>query len=156
MQEASCSFRRGAACVNIAFSPSPAGGFDRLITRLPDADRDDEGLAEDAPRAGAQLEAVSIPRIGPNEVLVRVRAASICGTDLHIYAWDPWSASRVKPPLTFGHEFCGTVERVGEEVTGVAPGDFVSAEMHVNCGRCHQCRVGQPHVCQNLKIIGID
>jgi len=115
-----------------------------------------KALRKMRPERGAQLEAVSIPRIGPNEVLVCVRAASICGTDLHIYAWDPWSASRVKPPLTFGHEFCGTVERVGEEVTGVAPGDFVSAEMHVNCGRCHQCRVGQPHVCQNLKIIGID
>ncbi len=105
---------------------------------------------------GAQLEAVSIPAIGPSEVLVRVRAASICGTDLHIYAWDPWSASRIKPPLTFGHEFCGTVHRIGAEVTGVAPGDFVSAEMHISCGRCHQCRVGQRHVCQNLKIIGID
>ncbi len=108
------------------------------------------------PERGAQLEAVSIPAIGPSEVLVRVRAASICGTDLHIYAWDPWSASRVKPPLTFGHEFCGTVERVGEEVTAVAPGDFVSAEMHLNCGHCHQCRVGQLHLCQSLKIIGID
>jgi len=115
-----------------------------------------KALRKMRPERGAQLEAVSIPTIGPNEVLVRVRAASICGTDLHIYAWDPWSASRVKPPLTFGHEFCGTVERVGKEVNGVAPGDFVSAEMHVNCGRCHQCRVGQPHVCQNLKIIGID
>ena len=108
------------------------------------------------PERGAQLETVSIPTISPNEVLARVRAASICGTDLHIYAWDPWSASRIKPPVTFGHEFCGTVERVGEEVTAVAPGDFVSAEMHVNCGHCQQCRVGQPHVCQNLKIIGID
>ncbi len=108
------------------------------------------------PERGAQLEAVSVPSIGANEVLVRVRAASICGTDLHIYAWDPWSASRIKPPLTFGHEFCGTVERVGEEVTAVAPGDFVSAEMHVNCGHCHQCHIGQPHICQNLKIIGID
>jgi len=87
---------------------------------------------------------------------VRVRAASICGTDLHIYAWDPWSASRIKPPVTFGHEFCGTVERVGEEVTAVTPGDFVSAEMHLNCGHCHQCRVGQLHLCQSLRIIGID
>lgn len=108
------------------------------------------------PERGAQLEAVAIPTIGPREVLVRVRAASICGTDLHIYAWDTWSASRIKPPLTFGHEFCGTVERVGEEVAAVAPGDFISAEMHVNCGHCHQCRVGQPHICQNVKILGID
>jgi len=115
-----------------------------------------KALRKTRPGRGAELQTVSIPTIGPNEALVRVRAASICGTDLHIYAWDPWSASRIKPPLTFGHEFCGTVERVGEEVTAVAPGDFVSAEMHINCGHCHQCRVSQPHVCQNLKIIGID
>jgi threonine 3-dehydrogenase len=115
-----------------------------------------KALRKVRPERGAQLEAVPIPTIGPNEVLVGVRAASICGTDLHIYAWDPWSASRVKPPLTFGHEFCGTVEHVGEEVTSVAPGDFVSAEMHLNCGLCRQCRVGQLHLCQNLRIIGID
>ncbi len=115
-----------------------------------------KALRKMRPEQGAQLEAVAIPKIGPADVLVRVRAASICGTDLHIYAWDKWSASRIKPPMTFGHEFCGTVERIGEEVEGVAPGDFVSAEMHVNCGHCHQCRNGQPHVCQNLKIIGID
>ncbi len=115
-----------------------------------------KALRKILPAQGAQLEAVPIPSVGPSEVLVRVRAASICGTDLHIYTWDQWSASRIRPPVTFGHEFCGTVEKIGEEVVGVAPGDFVSAEMHVNCGRCHQCRVGQPHVCRNLRIIGID
>jgi threonine 3-dehydrogenase len=108
------------------------------------------------PEAGAQIERVEIPRVGPGDALVRVRAASICGTDLHIYQWDRWSASRLKPPVTFGHEFCGVVETVGDEVQGVRPGDFVSAEMHVNCGHCRQCRLGQPHICQNLKIIGID
>ena len=108
------------------------------------------------PEAGAQIEQVEIPRIGPGDALVRVRAASICGTDLHIFKWDPWSASRLKPPVTFGHEFCGTVEQVGAGVDGVAPGDFVSAEMHLNCGHCRQCRLGQPHICKNLKIIGID
>jgi threonine 3-dehydrogenase len=113
-------------------------------------------LRKTRPGRGAELENVSVPAIGPTDVLVRVQAASICGTDLHIYAWDPWSASRIKPPLTFGHEFCGTVERVGEEVTAVIPGDFVSAEMHVSCGHCHQCRAGQSHVCRNLRIIGID
>ena len=87
---------------------------------------------------------------------MRVSAASICGTDLHIYGWDRWSQGRIKPPVTLGHEFCGVVERVGEEVTAVKQGDFVSAEMHVNCGHCHQCRLGEAHICQNLKIIGID
>src|SRR5436190_19580391 len=115
-----------------------------------------KALRKISPTPGAVMEAVAIPEIGPNEVLVRVRTASICGTDLHIYEWDPWSASRIHPPMTFGHEFCGTVERIGEEVIGIAPGDFVTAEMHVACGRCRQCRVGQAHVCQNLSILGID
>jgi threonine 3-dehydrogenase len=105
---------------------------------------------------GLQMETVAVPSIGPRDVLVRVKAASICGTDLHIYGWDRWSQGRIKPPLTLGHEFCGVVERIGKEVEAVKVGDFVSAEMHVNCGHCHQCRLGEAHICQNLKIIGID
>lgn len=105
---------------------------------------------------GLSMESAPVPEIGAADVLVRVKAASICGTDLHIYGWDRWSQGRIKPPLTLGHEFCGIVERVGEEVTAVKPGDFVSAEMHVNCGHCHQCRLGEAHICQNLRIIGID
>jgi threonine 3-dehydrogenase len=89
-------------------------------------------------------------------VLVRVKAASICGTDLHIYGWDHWSAKRVKPPVTIGHEFCGMVEREGKEVTQVKAGDFVSAEMHVSCGHRHQCRMGQTHICQKVRVLGID
>jgi threonine 3-dehydrogenase len=115
-----------------------------------------KALRKARPQRGAELESVSIPAIGPTDALVRVRAASICGTDLHIYGWDRWSASRIHPPMTFGHEFCGTIEKVGDEVASVQPGDFVSAEMHVNCGHCRACRMGQPHVCQNVKIIGID
>ena len=105
---------------------------------------------------GLSLERVGVPEIGPTDALVGVRAASICGTDLHIFGWDRWSASRIKPPVTLGHEFCGVVEKLGNEARGLHVGDFVSAEMHVNCGYCHQCRVGQPHICQNLEIIGID
>ncbi len=105
---------------------------------------------------GLEIAEVAVPTIGPTDVLVRVSAASICGTDLHIYGWDRWSQGRIKPPVTLGHEFCGVVERAGEEVTAVKQGDFVSAEMHVNCGHCHQCRLGEAHICQNLKIIGID
>jgi threonine 3-dehydrogenase len=105
---------------------------------------------------GLSMESAPVPAIGAADVLVRVKTASICGTDLHIYGWDRWSQGRIKPPLTLGHEFCGVVERVGEEVTAVKVGDFVSAEMHVNCGHCHQCRLGEAHICQNLRIIGID
>ncbi len=115
-----------------------------------------KALRKTAAGKGLQLETVAVPSVGPGDVLVRVNAASICGTDLHIYGWDRWSQGRIKPPVTLGHEFCGVVERVGEEVSAVKTGDFVSAEMHVNCGHCHQCRLGEAHICQNLRIIGID
>jgi len=105
---------------------------------------------------GLQIESVPVPEVGHGDVLVRVKAASICGTDLHIYGWDRWSQGRIKPPVTLGHEFCGVVERVGAEVTAVRPGDFVSAEMHVNCGHCHQCRLGEAHICQKVRVLGID
>src|SRR5258705_8651036 len=105
---------------------------------------------------GLQMDSVGVPLIGPTDVLVRVRVARICGADLHIYGWDRWSQGRIKPPVTVGDEFCGVVERTGDEVTAVKAGDFVSAEMHVNCGHCHQCRLGEAHICQNLRIIGID
>jgi threonine 3-dehydrogenase len=115
-----------------------------------------KALRKMQPAKGLQMDTVAVPAIGQTDVLVRVKTASICGTDLHIYGWDRWSQGRIKPPLTLGHEFCGVVERVGDEVTAVKPGDFVSAEMHVNCGHCHQCRLGEAHICQNLRIIGID
>jgi threonine 3-dehydrogenase len=105
---------------------------------------------------GLSLETVPVPEVGHGDVLVRVKAASICGTDLHIYGWDRWSQGRLKPPVTLGHEFCGVVERVGDDVTSVHAGDFVSAEMHVSCGHCHQCRLGEAHICQNVRVIGID
>jgi len=110
--------------------------------------------AEPAP--GADLRNVKVPEIGLTDVLVKVKVASVCGTDLHIYNWDPWAQHRIHPPLIPGHEFCGEVAAVGAEVTTVKEGDFVSAEMHVNCGKCYQCRTGEGHICQNVKIIGVD
>ncbi len=115
-----------------------------------------KALRKMQPARGLQMDTVAVPALGPTDVLVRVKTASICGTDLHIYGWDRWSQGRIKPPVTLGHEFCGTIERMGDEVAAVKPGDFVSAEMHVNCGHCQQCRLGQGHICQNLRIIGID
>ena len=105
---------------------------------------------------GSELRAVPRPEVGPGDVLVKVQVASICGTDLHIYEWDAWAQKRIRPPLVPGHEFCGTVAAIGREVTSVKEGDFVSAEMHVNCGKCLQCRTGEAHICQNVKIIGVD
>ncbi len=99
---------------------------------------------------------VPIPKIGPTEALVRVKIASICGTDLHIFDWDEWSQHRIRPPLIQGHEMAGEVERIGGEVTSVGKGDYVSFEGHIACGQCYECRTGQAHVCRNLRIMGID
>src|SRR5689334_7996684 len=108
------------------------------------------------PKPGAEIREVKIPAFGRTDVLVKVKVASICGTDLHIYEWDRWAANRIHPPLIPGHEFCGEVVAYGDEVTSVKEGDFVSAEMHVACGKCLQCRTGDAHICQNVKIIGVD
>jgi len=105
---------------------------------------------------GAEIREVKIPSYGRTDVLVKVKAASICGTDLHIYEWDRWAQGRIHPPLIPGHEFCGEVVAFGDEVTSVREGDFVSAEMHVACGKCLLCRTGEAHICQNVKIIGVD
>jgi threonine 3-dehydrogenase len=105
---------------------------------------------------GIELREVPVPAPGPGEVLVRVLAASVCGTDLHIYNWDPWAQGRIKPPLIPGHEFSGVVAGVGRGVTVVKEGDPVSAEMHVACGKCLQCRIGQEHICQHVRILGVD
>jgi len=109
--------------------------------------RPEKGLTVcDAPR----------PSPGPEDVLVYVEAASLCGTDLHIWNWDEWSQRRIKPPLTLGHEFCGTIVDVGEKVRTAAVGDYVSAESHVTCGMCYQCRTGQAHMCPKTEILGVD
>src|SRR5207247_4191802 len=115
-------------------------------------------LAVVKPKAatGAEIREVKVPGFGRTDVLVRVKVASICGTDLHIYEWDRWAQNRIHPPLIPGHEFCGEVVAYGDEVTSVKEGDFVSAEMHVACGKCLQCRTGDAHICQNVKIIGVD
>jgi threonine 3-dehydrogenase len=107
-------------------------------------------------KPGIEIRDVAIPQIGPADVLVKVKVASICGTDLHIYNWDRWAQGRIHPPLIPGHEFCGEVVAYGNEVTSVKEGDFVSAEMHVACGKCLQCRTGEAHICQFVKIIGVD
>lgn len=105
---------------------------------------------------GATIALVDIPQIGPRDVLVQVKAASICGTDVHIYEWDAWAQSRMQLPRIFGHEFAGEVVEVGREVKTLVPGDFVAAETHITCGHCYQCRTGQANVCQNVQIIGVD
>jgi threonine 3-dehydrogenase len=114
-------------------------------------------LRKVAPEAGAELVEIGVPAPGPGEVLIQVEAASICGTDLHIYQWDPWAAGRIKHlPMTFGHEVAGRIASLGPEVHHLRPGVFVSAEGHVFCGFCPPCRSGRAHICENLRILGVD
>ncbi|MEJ5229872.1 MAG: L-threonine 3-dehydrogenase [Pseudothermotoga sp.] len=94
--------------------------------------------------------------LSPTDVLVKVRRASICGSDLHIYRWDDWAKSHIKPPMIIGHEFAGTVVKVGEAVNTVRVGDFVAAETHIPCQRCYQCKTGRMHICKDMKILGVD
>jgi len=106
---------------------------------------------------GASLVEVQIPSPREDEVLVRVHGASICGTDLHIYEWNEWADKRIpRLPMTFGHEVAGTVEAVGEEVHHLKPGEFVAAETHIACGHCSTCQTGRAHICENLRILGVD
>jgi threonine 3-dehydrogenase len=113
-------------------------------------------LVKPRPGRGFEIKTVPVPTPGPHDVLVQVAGGGICGTDLHIYRWDPWAASRIRTPRVIGHEFCGTVAAVGAAVSEVALGDRIAAESHVVCGRCHRCRHGESHICERLEIIGID
>ena len=113
-------------------------------------------IAKTSPSPGAEKVVVPIPQPGRGEVLIKVRATAICGTDVHIYEWDQWSQGRVVTPRIFGHEFCGDVVEVGEGVSKVKVGQFVSAETHTACGHCFYCLTGQAHICREAKIVGID
>lgn len=108
------------------------------------------------PGPGVVKAEVPIPRIGPREVLIKVLTTAICGTDVHIYNWDEWSAGRIKPPRIPGHEFYGEVVETGKDVTMAKVGEMVSVEGHFTCGQCYFCRTGQGHICQNVQIVGID
>ncbi|TLY23253.1 MAG: L-threonine 3-dehydrogenase [Nitrospirae bacterium] len=105
---------------------------------------------------GLELLDVPKPSAGPGEVVVRVLATSLCGTDNHIYRWDEWAQGRIHPPRIIGHELCGEVVEAGPGVAAVAVGDYVAAESHITCAVCFQCRTGNAHVCKNYRILGID
>ena len=109
-------------------------------------------------REGTEVLEVPVPVPGPGEVLLKVLATAVCGTDRHIYDWDPSIQHRVTPPRVTGHEFCGEIAAFGPqgERPSLAIGDYVSAEMHVTCGHCRPCRKGERHVCQNTRILGLD
>jgi threonine 3-dehydrogenase len=105
---------------------------------------------------GFSLAEVPDPEPQDGEVVLRVEAASVCGTDLHLYDWNPWAASRVQPPRVMGHEMGGVVESVGSGADGVKVGARVAVESHIVCGHCPECRRGDFHVCANTRILGVD
>ncbi|HMK73720.1 MAG TPA: L-threonine 3-dehydrogenase [Myxococcaceae bacterium] len=104
---------------------------------------------------GIWMQEVPVPEPGPNDLLIRVRRASICGTDIHIFNWDEWSQRTVPVPLVIGHEFMGEVAAVGSAVTGFSVGERVSAEGHITCGHCRNCRAGKRHLCRNTVGVGV-
>ena len=113
-------------------------------------------VRKERPAPGLDLVEVPVPAIRPDEVLVRVEAASVCGTDLHIYNWDDWARQRIRPPLVLGHELAGTVVEAGPLVRNALVGDYFSAESHVTCGVCFHCRTGRAHMCEQTRILGVD
>jgi threonine 3-dehydrogenase len=112
-------------------------------------------LVKTAPGPGLSLETVPDPGIGINDVLIRVRKTGICGTDLHIESWDAWAAKTIDPPLVAGHEFVGEIVEVGSNVADFHPGDVVSGEGHVTCGRCRHCMAGRRHLCAHTVGLGV-
>ncbi len=112
-------------------------------------------LVKSRAEPGIWMADVPRPAIGPNDLLVRVRATSICGTDLHIWKWDAWAQETIRIPRVIGHEFMGEVVEVGSEVAGFERGQRVAVEGHVTCGHCRNCRAGRRHLCRNTEGIGI-
>jgi threonine 3-dehydrogenase len=115
-----------------------------------------KALVKETAAPGFKLKDVPEPTIRDDEVLIRVRRAGVCGTDVHIYEWDEWARGRCHPPFIVGHEFAGDVSRVGSLVTDVHVGDRVTAEGHIVDGRCLLCRTGNAHACPYTKVIGVD
>ncbi len=115
-----------------------------------------QAIVKEKRAPGLTVKSVPKPAPGPGEVLIAVRHAGVCGTDLHIADWNPWAQGRIKPPIIVGHEFAGEIESVGDGVTGLRAGHLVTAEGHIVCGHCLQCRTGNSHICQNTRIIGVD
>jgi threonine 3-dehydrogenase len=110
--------------------------------------------AEAAP--GIWMRDIEPPRVGHNDVLIRMKKTAICGTDIHIYNWDAWAQKTIPVPMQVGHEYCGEIVEIGSEVVGFAPGDRVSGEGHITCGHCRNCRAGRRHLCRNTVGVGVN
>jgi threonine 3-dehydrogenase len=115
-----------------------------------------KALGKTEAKPGIELLDWPEPECGPNDAVIRVRRTSICGTDLHIRAWDEWARATIPVPMPVGHEFFGVVEAVGREVRGLRAGERVSGEGHVTCGHCRNCRAGRRHLCRNTEGLGVN
>lgn len=115
-----------------------------------------QALVKNRAERGLWLEEVPVPEIGINDVLIRVRQTGICGTDVHIYQWDEWAQQTIPVPMAIGHEFVGEIVEVGSNVSDFHPGDLVSGEGHVVCGRCRNCLAGRRHLCANTLGVGVN
>jgi threonine 3-dehydrogenase len=105
---------------------------------------------------GIWMRDIEPPRVGHNDVLIRMKKTAICGTDIHIYNWDAWAQKTIPVPMQVGHEYCGEIVEIGSEVAGFAPGDRVSGEGHITCGHCRNCRAGRRHLCRNTVGVGVN
>jgi threonine 3-dehydrogenase len=115
-----------------------------------------KALVKSKPEPGLWLQEISIPEAGPHDVLIKILKTSICGTDLHIYNWNEWSQNTINVPMTIGHEFVGVIKDIGEHVKDFKPGDIVSGEGHLVCGRCRNCLAGRRHLCPHTQGIGVN
>ena len=113
-------------------------------------------IVKQKPEPGIWMDQVAFPRIGHNDVLIKVAKTAICGTDIHIFNWDAWSRRTIPTPMTIGHEFVGVITEIGSEVRGLKEGDRVSAEGHITCGHCRNCRAGKRHLCRNTIGVGVN
>jgi threonine 3-dehydrogenase len=115
-----------------------------------------KAIVKEKSGSGAILKQIETPKPGPREVLIRVKAGAICGSDVHIYEWDPWAQSVVPGlPQILGHEFAGEIVEVGKEVRHLKPGDHVAGETHIPCDNCYFCLTGLRHICLNMKVYGV-
>ena len=115
-----------------------------------------KALVKKKPEPGIWMDEVEQPSTGHNDVLIKINKTSICGTDIHIYNWNDWARQTIKVPMHIGHEFVGEIVETGSEVDGYQKGDRVSAEGHITCGYCRNCRAGRRHLCRNTKGVGCD
>ena len=115
-----------------------------------------KALVKAKPERGIWLETIRKPNVGHNDVLIKVKRTAICGTDIHIFKWDDWAQATIPVPMAVGHEFSGEIVDMGIEVKGYEIGDRVSAEGHITCGYCRNCRAGRRHLCMNTVGVGVN